>query len=151
MTPQTELSARLVPDMMRRSIFFFCPPTTRFFEAVLNCCVPVVVAYNAVVGRGQQANGISFVKSTLKIDFESIVIVLTEEVARSALATRQVLTDHLSSSFVAEKRARLLEICSLLSFLVCYFYGRGGGCCQCAPAATCHNPALKNIVILHFP
>ena len=157
MTPQTELSARQVSGMMRRSIFCFCPPgdmeyTTRFFEAVLNGCIPVVVAYNssstsssssfrtwhipgsapfynslpfarppaaansAVVGGGEQANGINFVKSTLKIDYESIVIVLTEEEARSPLATRQVLTDHLSSSSVAEKRARLREIRSLLVY-----------------------------------
>jgi hypothetical protein len=155
-TPQTELSARQVSGMMRRSIFCFCPPgdmeyTTRFFEAVLNGCIPVVVAYNAsssstsssrtwhipgsapfynslpfaippaaaksaVVGGGEQATGINFVKSTLKIDYESIAIVLTEEEARSPLATRQVLTHHLSSSSVAEKRQNLLEIRSLLVY-----------------------------------
>ena len=41
---------------------------------------------------------------------------LTEEEARSPLATRQVLTDHLSSSSVAEKLARLREIRSLLVY-----------------------------------
>ena len=135
MTPQTELSARQVSGMMRRSIFCFCPPgdmeyTTRFFEAVLNGCIPVVVAYNAsssstsssrtwhipgsapfynslpfaippaaaksaVVGGGEQATGINFVKSTLKIDYEPIVIMLqvteqlTEEEARSRFSATE--------------------------------------------------------------
>ncbi len=39
---------------------------------------PLSVVNSTVVGGGEQTNGISFVKSTLKIDYEFIVIVLTD-------------------------------------------------------------------------
>ena len=49
-TPSTDVSARHVSALMRRSVFCVCPPgdmeyTTRFLEAIANGCLPVVVQY----------------------------------------------------------------------------------------------------------